>query len=78
MTKHVTVTLDETAATAFGELSAQSGEPVNVLVNEVLAGWLDVREGQLAAIRAGLAQLDRGDTVSHEEMERLAASYSAP
>ncbi|MDB5558187.1 MAG: hypothetical protein JWQ36_1121 [Enterovirga sp.] len=75
MTKHMTITLSEAAATAFGQLSEQCGEPLDVLVNEALAGWLDIREGHIAAIRSGLAQLDRGETVTQEDMEQLADSY---
>lgn len=75
MTADRTVRLDESAANAFGELATRYGEPVDVLVNEALAGWLDVQAGHLAAIRTGLAQLDRGETFTQEEMEIFAASY---
>ncbi|MGA0594455.1 CopG family ribbon-helix-helix protein [Enterovirga sp. CN4-39] len=76
MTEHLTVKLDGATATALGEFAARYGQSIDGIVNEALTGWLDVQEGHLAAIREGLAQLDRGESVSQEEMEKLATSYS--
>jgi predicted transcriptional regulator len=73
MGQHLTVKLDDAAATAFGALAAQSGQPVEALVNEALAAWLDVQSGHLADIQAGLAEADRGEFVSSEDIAAIVA-----
>ena len=73
MGRPLTIELDDAAAAAFGELAARSGEPVEALVNEALAAWLDVQAAHRAEIEAGLAEAEHGEFVSPDAIAAIVA-----
>lgn len=68
---HITIELDEPMSAALGDLAERYGRPVPALVGEALEAWLDVQSGHLDEILAGLAEAERGEFVSRQEIQRI-------
>ncbi|CAN5142143.1 hypothetical protein BH10PSE1_BH10PSE1_28840 [soil metagenome] len=68
MTVHVSIEMDEALKARLDALSVARGEPIDVVVAEALKVLSDEDEAFLAAVDQGLASLDAGRAVSHEEV----------
>lgn len=51
-------------------IASETGKRPNQVVQELVADYLDHNEWFKQAVRKGLASLDSGKCVSHEEMRR--------
>ena len=68
MTVHVTIEMDETVKADLDEWARNRGVPVGTVLAEAVSLYVaDQREMQ-AAIEEGLASLERGEGVPHEEV----------
>ena len=71
----VTIELEEQTLSALDALAARIDRPRSVLVNEALENWLAIQKWQLEQIEAGIAEADRGEFVSDEEIARIVAGH---
>jgi predicted transcriptional regulator len=54
----------------LSRIAAQTGKGVDQVVKELVASYLDHDEWFRQEVEQGLASLDRGKSVSHEEVRR--------
>ena len=77
MTKHVTVTLDEESLTVLDGIASNMEQSREETITMALREWLAGQADFEAQVRAGIADADAGNFVSHEEVERIALKYDA-
>lgn len=65
----LTVQLDSSLKEKFEALARRTQRSKSELVAEAIAAYVDLDEWQIAEIEAGLAELEEGRIVSHEEVE---------
>ncbi|HEY5162706.1 MAG TPA: CopG family transcriptional regulator [Terriglobales bacterium] len=58
------------------ELSISTSRCRNTLIKEALANYLDLQMWQVAEIRKGIAEADRGDFASDSEVRRILNRYT--
>jgi len=63
----VTVRLDGTLKAKLEALARRTRRSKSFLAAEAIAAYVDLNEWQISEIEAGIAALDRGEIVSHEE-----------
>jgi predicted transcriptional regulator len=75
----ITVRLDEETLRQIDDLANAMDRPSSWVVTDALARYLEEERLWLEQIREGIAQLDRGEGISHErvmdEMRRKIASH---
>lgn len=69
-TEVVTVRLDGKLKAKLEALARHTRRSKSYLAAEAIAAYVDLNEWQIAEIEAGIAELDNGETVSHEEAAR--------
>ena len=72
----VTIQLDETALGVLDALAASAERSREELLSEAVADFLALQRDQIEDIEAGLAEADRGEFVSDEEIERIVGKYA--
>ena len=77
MTAAFTVRLDEETLAALDRLAERTERPRSWLVTRAVEEYLSVNEWQIARIEEGIADADRGDFASDEEMERIWRKFSS-
>ena len=81
MTVHVTVPVDEAAKAELEGLALARGLGLDDVMAEAVAGYLEEQRAMLAAIDEGLADIEAGRVVPHEEvvaeMKRWRAAQGA-
>ncbi|MGH7056039.1 MAG: CopG family ribbon-helix-helix protein [Stellaceae bacterium] len=65
----VTVQLDRTLKEKFEALARRTRRSKSELAAEAIAAYVDLDEWQVAEIEAGVAELEEGRIVPHEEAE---------
>ena len=75
MTASVTFELEEETISALNAYAARIDRPRSTLVNQALEEWLALQKWQLEEIEAGIAEADRGEFVSDEEIDKIVAKY---
>ena len=75
MTASVTFELEEETISALNAYAARIDRPRSTLVNEALEEWLALQKWQLEEVEAGIAEADRGEFVSDEEIDKIVAKY---
>lgn len=73
----VTIQLDDKVLGELDALAAQIQRPRDELLSEAVEGYLAFQQEQIEEIKAGLAEADRGEFVSDEEIERIVGKYAA-
>ena len=68
MTRHVTVELTEAQAALLDTEAAREARPVEAIVTDLIQRQVDYEVRFRAAVEEGLAAVERGDTLSHEEV----------
>ena len=71
----VTFELEEATLSALDAYAARIDRPRSTLVNQALEEWLALQKWHLEEIEAGIAEADRGEFVSDEEIARIVAKY---
>ena len=68
MTETLSVRLDAVTKRRLESLAKQSKRSKSFLAAEAIAAFVELEEWQLGEIRAGIADLESGETVSHERV----------
>lgn len=68
MTVHVTIEMDEAVKAKLDALAAYRGVSLDDLISQEISAMAAENDAFLAAVDKGLASLDAGDSVSHEEV----------
>ena len=71
-----TVRLDEDTLTALDRLAKRTERSRNWLVSRAVEDYVLLNEWQIAKIEEGIADADRGDFASDEEMNRIRRKFS--
>lgn len=71
-----TVRLDDTTIEALDRLAKQTDRSRSWLVSRAVEDYVALNEWQIAKIREGLADADRGDFASDQEMALIRTKYS--
>ena len=71
-----TVRLDEDTLTALDRLAERTERSRNWLVSRAIEDYVLLNEWQIAKIEEGIADADRGDFASDEEMNRIRRKFS--
>lgn len=66
MTETLSIRLDSQIKMRLDALSKRSRRSKSLLAAEAIAAYVDSEEWQLGETQKGIADLDRGDEVSHE------------
>ena len=70
MTSTLSIRLDAKVKKRLETLAGRSKRSKSFLAAEAIAAYLEAEEWQLGEIEAGIRELDRGDTVSHEKVSK--------
>ena len=70
-----TVRVDEADKERLEALARSTGRSRSFLAAEAIAEYLEVNEWQVAATRAAMDSLDRGERVAHEDVRDWVASW---
>jgi predicted transcriptional regulator len=75
MTAAFTVNLDEATLARLEAIAKSRALPRDRVIQEALDAFLELEEAQIARIREGIAQADRGEFASPDEVERVFSKY---
>jgi predicted transcriptional regulator len=70
------ICIDSRLLARIDELSISTRRRRNALIKEALANYLDLQMWQVAEIRKGIAEADRGDFASDSEVRRILNRYT--
>lgn len=74
----MSITIPADSEEQINALAAVSGRPPEALVADAIRRYVEHEADVIAKIRAGMAEADRGDTVSHDDfMAELEAIVTA-
>lgn len=73
----LTLQIDETMAAQLDEIAAARELPRETLISEALSGYLDFEARQIAKIKKGLAEADRGEFATEEELDGIETEIQA-
>jgi predicted transcriptional regulator len=74
----VTARIDAALKAKLEALSRATKRSKSYLAAEAIAAYVELNEWQIAEIEAGIAELDRGELLSAEEVEELYERLSHP
>jgi RHH-type transcriptional regulator, rel operon repressor / antitoxin RelB len=77
-TETLSIRLDTRLKKRLETLAHRSKRSASYLAAEAIAAYVDTEEWQLGEIAAGLKELDRGETVSHEKVSVWLRSWGRP
>ena len=78
MTAAFTIRLDEKILADLDRLAEKTDRTRSWLVSRAVEDYVALNEWQIARIKEGIADADRGDFASDEEMERIWDKHSKP
>ena len=78
MTETLSIRLDTDTKKRLDALAQRSKRSKSFLAAEAIAQYVEVEEWQLGEIHAGLADLDEGQSVSHEKASKWLKSWGKP
>jgi RHH-type transcriptional regulator, rel operon repressor / antitoxin RelB len=67
----VTARIDATLKARLDALARATKRSKSYLAAEAIAAYVELNEWHIAEIKAGIAELDRGDVLSEEEAEEM-------
>ena len=73
----VEVELDEAQVARLDVLAAETNQPRNQLLKEAIERFVAFQSAQIAHIKEGIAQLDRGEHATEEELDAIEAELDA-
>ena len=74
----MTIHLSPEVEAQLKELAVQAGQSPDELVHDLISDQFAYRHSFIQRIEEGLASLDRGEYVTHEEVEARLAPYLNP
>jgi predicted transcriptional regulator len=77
MTAAFTVDLDEATLARLEAIAKSRSLPRDRVVQEALEAFLEFEEAQIARIKEGIAQADRGEFATDEELDAIEAEIEA-
>ena len=78
MTETLSIRIDSETKKRLDALSKRSKRSKSFLAAEAIAAYVDSEEWQLGELQAGIAELDGGQTVSHEKVAKWLRSWGKP
>jgi RHH-type rel operon transcriptional repressor/antitoxin RelB len=78
MTETLSIRIDSETKKRLDALSKRSKRSKSFLAAEAIAAFVASEEWQLGEIQAGIAELDSGQTVSHEKVTKWLKSWGKP
>jgi RHH-type rel operon transcriptional repressor/antitoxin RelB len=78
MTETLSVRIDSETKKRLGALSKLSKRSKSFLAAEAITTYVESEEWQLGEIQAGIAELDSGQTVTHEKVSKWLKSWGKP
>ncbi len=73
----IEVELDEAQVARLDVLAAETNQPRNLLLKEAIERFVAFQSAHIAHIREGIAQLDRGEHATEEELDAIEAELEA-
>jgi predicted transcriptional regulator len=73
----IEVELDEAQVARLDVLAAETNQPRKLLLKEAIERFVAFQSAQIAHIREGIAQLDRGEHATEEELDAIEAELEA-
>lgn len=73
----VKIHVDESLVAAYDALAAETNTRRDVLMREAVERYAVLQAAQIAHIKQGIAELDRGEHASEEELDALEAELEA-
>ena len=73
----IEVELDEAQVARLDVLAAEINQPRNQLLKEAIERFVAFQSAQIAHIKEGIAQLDRGEHATEEELDAIEAELEA-
>ena len=74
--KTLNVRLPESTYSRLAQLTKATGRTKSFLAVEALDAYLDQQAWQIAEVKAGIAEADRGEFASDQEMQAIFAKYA--
>ena len=74
----ITARIDASLKAKLDALARSTKRSKSYLAAEAIAAYVELNEWQIAEIEAGIAELDRGDVLSLEEVDELYKPLSRP
>lgn len=75
MTETLSIRIDSETKKRLDALSKRSKRSKSFLAAEAIAAYVESEEWQLGELQAGVAELDAGQTVSHEKLSKWLKSW---
>lgn len=75
MTETLSIRLDSATKRRLDSLAKRSRRSKSFLAAEAIAAYVNAEEWQLGELDAGIAELDSGQTVSHERVSKWLNSW---
>ena len=78
MTETLSIRIDSETKTRLDELSKRSKRSKSFLAAEAIAAYVESETWQIGEIQTGIAELDSGETISHERVSKWLKSWGKP
>jgi predicted transcriptional regulator len=78
MTETLSVRLDTETKKRLEALARHSRRSKSFLAAEAIAAYVESEEWQLGELRAGIAEIEAGQEVSHEKVKKWLKSWGKP
>ena len=78
MTETLSIRIDSETKQRLEALSKRSRRSKSFLAAEAIAAYVDSEAWQIGEIQAGIAELDSGQSVSHEKVSKWLKSWGKP
>lgn len=74
--RNLNVRLSESLHSQLSQLTKSTGRTKSFLAVEALEAYVSLQSWQIAEIQAGIAEADRGEFATDEEMKAIFAKYA--
>lgn len=78
MTETLSIRIDSETKQRLDVLSKRSRRSKSFLAAEAISAYIEAEEWQIGEIQAGIAELDSGQSVSHEKVSKWLRSWGKP
>ena len=75
--KTLNIRLPESTYLRLSQLTKATGRTKSFLAIEALDAYLDLQAWQIAEVKAGIAEADRGEFATGQEMQAIFAKYAS-
>jgi RHH-type transcriptional regulator, rel operon repressor / antitoxin RelB len=78
MSETLSIRIDSETKKRLDALSKRSKRSKSFLAAEAITAFVDAEEWQLGEIQGGIAELDSGESVSHEKVSKWLKTWGKP